>query len=297
MAPRHHRGIICNLTYTGVLQSGESRSQVLLHLQIISSELFEAAQRIRTSRANSAEVERTVPRNIAGNSLLSGDVFCGHCGSRLNLTTNGKAYPCKDDSNRIVKRVRYICYGKTRKQTGYTAHILDGILDKLVRQIFKRMKSIPKEKIVNIRYREKMEERKGLLRTVKAEYAKAAAELDILKAEIIKSLRGESTFSKELLGSMVAESETPCLELQKKFEEAQAAYDEGQAVMASLSAQYDDIISWADMYDVASMEAKKMIVNCLIKRVDVYRDYKLHIDFNIDFEQFSLGMDIVNIAA
>ena len=51
------------------------------------------------------------------------------------------------------------------------------------------------------------------------------------------------------------------------------------------------------MYDSASTEAKKMIVNCLIKRVDVYRDYKLHIDFNIDFEQFSAGLDISAIAA
>ena len=66
--------------------------------------------------------------------------------------------------------------------------------------------------------------------------------------------------------------------------------------MASLNAQYDDIISWADMYDTASIAAKKMIVNCLIKRVEVYRDYKLHIDFNIDFEQFSLGMNIGEIA-
>ena len=302
----HHatiRGIICNLTYTGVLRSGESRSQVLPHLQIISPEVFEAAQHIRTNRANASEQERTIPRNIAGNSLLSGNVFCGHCGSRLNLTTNGKAYPCKEDPNRIVKRVRYICYGKTRKQTecdgqtGYTAHILDGIIDKIVRQIFERMKAIPKEEIVNARYREKMEERKSLLRTVKAEYTKAAAELDMLKSEVIKALRGESAFSQELLGSMVAEAETKCLEVQRQFEEAQAAYDEGQAVMASLSAQYDDIISWADMYDAASLEAKKMIVNCLIKRVEVYRDYKLHIDFNIDFEQFSFGMDIVTIAA
>ena len=81
------------------------------------------------------------------------------------------------------------------------------------------------------------------------------------------------------------------------MEAAQAAFDEGQAVMADLNSQYDDIISWADMYDTASFEAKKMIVNCLIKRVEVYRDYKLHIDFNIDLEQFSLGMDIVTIAA
>ena len=302
----HHatiRGIICNLTYTGVLRSGESRSQVLPHLQIISPELFEAAQHIRTNRANASEQERTVPRNIGGQSLLSGNVFCGHCGSRLNLTTSGKAYPCKEDPNRIVKRIRYICYGKTRKQaecdgqTGYTAHVLDGIIDKIVRQIFERMKSIPKEEIVNVRYREKMEERKELLRTVKAEHAKAAAELDMLKAEVIKALRGESAFSKELLGSMVAEAETKCLEVQKQLEEAQAAYDEGQAVMASLNAQYDDIISWADMYDAASLEAKKMIVNCLIKRVEVYRGYKLHIDFNIDFEQFSFGTDIVTIAA
>ena len=142
-----------------------------------------------------------------------------------------------------------------------------------------------------------MEERKGLLRTVKAEYTKAAAELDMLKSEVVKALRGESAFSKELLGSMVADAETKCLEVQQQFETAQAAYDEGQMVMASLSAQYEDIISWADMYDTASLEAKKMIVNCLIKRVEVYRDYKLHIDFNIDFEQFSFGMDIVTIAA
>ena len=230
-------------------------------------------------------------------------MYCGHCGSRLSLTTNGKAYPCKEDPNRVVKRVRYVCYGKTRKQTdcdgqtGYTAHILDGIIDKLVRQIFERMKAIPKSDIVNIRYREKMEERKSLLHSVQAEYTKAAADLETLKGEVIKTIRGESTFSKELLSSLIAESEAKCRELQEGMETAQAAYDEGKAVLASLNAQYDDIISWAEMYDTASMEAKKMIVNCLIKRVKVYRDYKLHIDFNIDFEQFTGGLDIVTIAA
>ena len=172
----HHasiRGIICSLTYTGVLRSGESRSAVLPHLQLISPEIFDAAQRIRTSRANAAEQDRTVPRNIGGQSFLSGNVFCGHCGARLALTTNGKAYPCAEAPHRIVKRVRYICYSKTRKQTecdgqtGYTAHILDGIIDKLVRQIFERMRSVPKGELVNARYRQKMDERKMLLQSVR----------------------------------------------------------------------------------------------------------------------------------
>ena len=81
------------------------------------------------------------------------------------------------------------------------------------------------------------------------------------------------------------------------MEAAQAAYDEGQAMLDALNAQYDDITSWADMYDSASTESKKMIVSCLIRRVEVYRDYRLHIDFNIDFEQFSAGLDISAIAA
>ena len=142
-----------------------------------------------------------------------------------------------------------------------------------------------------------MDERRALLRSIRADYTKAAGELEMLRAEVIKSLRGESAFSQSLLGSLIADAETKCLEVQQQLEAAQAAYDEGQAVLASLNSQYDDIISWADMYDTASIEAKKMIVNCLIKRVDVYRDYKLHIDFNIDFEQFSMGLDIVWIAA
>ena len=65
--------------------------------------------------------------------------------------------------------------------------------------------------------------------------------------------------------------------------------------MDALNAQYADIISWADMYDGASLETKKMIVNCLIKRVEVYRNYKLHIDFNIDLEQLAANL-VISVA-
>ena len=35
-----------------------------------------------------------------------------------------------------------------------------------------------------------------------------------------------------------------------------------------------------------------MIVNCFIKRIDVYRGYRVHIEFGIDFEQFQYGLDL-----
>ncbi len=111
------------------------------------------------------------------------------------------------------------------------------------------------------------------------------------------SVNGDSVFSKELLGALIAEAEVKCAERQKQYEDTKAAYEEGQNVLQSLNAQYNDIISWAEMYDTASIESKKMIIGCLIKRIEVYRGYKLHIDFNIDFEQFSLGMDVNKIMA
>lgn len=40
-----------------------------------------------------------------------------------------------------------------------------------------------------------------------------------------------------------------------------------------------------------------MLTTYLIKRIEVYRDYKLYIDFGIDFEQSSFGINIVSIAA
>ena len=53
----------------------------------------------------------------------------------------------------------------------------------------------------------------------------------------------------------------------------------------------DNVISWSSLYDSASIEAKKMIVNSMIKRVDVYRNYELNVELNINIRQFFLGME------
>ena len=65
-----------------------------------------------------------------------------------------------------------------------------------------------------------------------------------------------------------------------------------QQLLNSLTSQYEELISWADLYDHATFEAKKMIVNCMIKRVEVFRDYKLNVEFNFDLNQFLHGLDI-----
>lgn len=146
--------ILHNITYTGVLRSGESRSEVIPELQIIDQDTFDRAQQLMEQRVNESRETRTVPLNTSGQSLLSGNVFCGHCGGRLILTTNGTTRTNAAGERIGRKRVRYVCYNKTRHraecngQTGYTMHILDGMITELLHQIFDKMKEISVEDLV-----------------------------------------------------------------------------------------------------------------------------------------------------
>ena len=76
---------------------------------------------------------------------------------------------------------------------------------------------------------------------------------------------------------------------------------DSEQLLKEVAANFDTLVSWAELYETASFEKKKMIVNCLINRVDVYRvdvyrGYKLHIDFNFDYRQFLEGLDNVEAA-
>ena len=297
--PASIRGMVRNLTYTGVLRCGDAHSELLQELQIIPEQQFEAAQRIRENRSNRAaqESEYRVPLNIHGQSLLSGNAYCGHCGAKLTLTSSRKWRKLSDGTLDDTLRVRYTCYGKLRKQTGctgqtgYTVHILDEIIDKSVRQIFSKMRGIPKEQIITRRYEREVVERKNHLQTIQVERDKAQKDLISLKAEILACIKGESVLPKETLAEMITAQEEKLRELDALYESSYAETEKTAELMDNVSKLYEELISFSDLYDSASFEAKKMIVNQLIRRVDVYRGYQLNITFNFDLTPYIEGDD------
>ena len=294
--PSSIRGMIKNITYIGILRSGESRSQVLPQLQIIDEQLFQAAQEITHQRSGQYESVRHIPLNVRGTSLLAGNVFCGHCGARLSLTTNGKGRPRSDGTDAV--RVRYVCQTKTRKhepcggQTGYTMHILDGMINDMVHEVFRKVKSLSKAEILSTSHSAKVGEYKAIAKKAQREYQKAEKELQGLKQEVIKAVTGNSAFPVELLSSLVQETEQKCVALKVAYETAQQDVDQSEIIMQELQSKCDQFIDWSNVYDTASIETRKMIVAQLIERVDVFRGYELKIKFAISVEQFLIGLDI-----
>ena len=90
---------------------------------------------------------------------------------------------------------------------------------------------------------------------------------------------------------MAEESEARVQSIKERCDEAQREVESSENLIKDLNVQYDEIISWSSLYDSASIEAKKMIINSMIKRVDVYRNYELNVEFNMNIRQFFLGME------
>ena len=291
--------ILHNPLYKGILRSGETYSEPFEELQIIKPELFDMAQSLMTERTNENKEYRTLPLNTTGQSLLSGNIFCGHCGGRLTLTTNGKVYRQADGTPVKKKRIRYICYNKTRHradcdgQTGYTMHILDDIIVKILHQVFDRMKSATSDMIVGSACQKQMALIQGDLKRARTENTKANTDYESLKAEVLKAVQGKSALPMEVLNEVLEETRQRVLDTSRKVTELTLELENENSKMTEMQAEFDRIASWSEIFDSSDIATKKMICGYIIKKVRVYRDYQLSVEFNINVEQFLNGIDSV----
>ena len=292
--------ILHNVMYKGVLRSGTSFSEPFEELQIVDPSTFNLAQRLMTERVNEKKNERTVPLNTAGQSLLSGNVFCGHCGGRLILTTNGKVVRLANGEKKGVKRIRYICYNKTRRrldcdgQTGYTMHILDDAVTQILHRIFDRMNSASDSMILGSTEDRRMAELRAEVKRAKAENSKATTEYESMKAEMIKVVLGKSDMPKDVLSEVVNECRDKVIATSDHLTALTAELERGNARVSEMRSELSRIRTWSEIFDGSDMEVKKMIANYIIKRVNVFKGYKLDIELNLNVQQFLNGLDSIS---
>lgn len=290
--------ILHSVLYMGILKSGSTLSDVFPELQIISAEVFEMAQKLMDERINEKKETRTMPLNTTGQSLLSGNVFCGHCRGRLTLTTNGTVRTNANGCKVAKKRVRYVCYNKTRHrldcdgQTGYTMHILDGIVVDVLHMIFNKMGETTEDEIVARVLSNSTLDIKDRLARARDAFTKATKEYESLKAEVVKAVQGKSAFSMDILSELVENAKAKMLEASDRLNSITSEMESDEKRINKIRSDYKDLLRWAEIFDNSDISIKKMIAGYIIKRVYVYRDYKLHIEFNMSLEQFLGGLKI-----
>ena len=281
--------ILKNIMYTGIIKNGTAHSAPIEELRIISDDLFNRTQQIMISRR---QHRNDVPLSSAGSSLLVGRVFCGHCGNRLTLTTSGKTYVRKNGSVYQQVKVRYQCHYKVRHpgdcdgQSGYGQKKLDSIVDAVIRQQLNQLKACSKADLLSQRHQKEVSLSQAKCMAAEKALQRSQQDVDDLRHETLKVIRGTSKFSQELLSSLLDEATEKAQEAQAQLETYQKEYQSLLESSSGLEQEYHQILSWADLYDHCPIAKKKMIVSQLIKAVYVRRDYEITVEFNISFDDF-----------
>ena len=281
--------IIKNPIYTGIIRNGEVQSEIIPELQIIDQDTFDRAQKTMSDRTTH---HAETPLNLKGQSLLVGNIFCGHCRNRLTLTTGGRNRVRKDGSIYHDVRARYQCHynvrhpGECDGQSGYGVKKLDGIVDRIVRYQLSKISTASGEDIVAKQNQKAIDLAKAKHHMATIQLADKKKELVDYQNEGIKVIRGQSKFDMDFLNELVNKVKTEIQELEATVKAAREELDAHIANADVERKEYEKIKTWADLYDGCTFAAKKMIISQFIKSVYVYRDYTLEIEFNVSFEEF-----------
>ena len=281
--------IIKNPLYTGVIHNGDCTSELIPELQIIDEATFQRAQELMSDRLKH---HSNVPLNTSGRSLLVGNVYCGHCGGRLTLTTSGRKYVRKDGTIRREIRARYQCHynvrhpGECDGQSGYGVDKLDNLIDKIIRMQFERIRETPPQALIKEQRSRETDYLQAKVNLLKGQYEEKQKEYQALRAETVKVIQGLSKLNVDLLNSLLTETEEQIHLLEHQIDEAEA----GLVTLANgadqIKKEYEKLITWADLYDNCTFEAKKMLIAQFVKAIYVRRDYEISIEFNVSFEEF-----------
>lgn len=277
-----------NPAYLGILRSGESQSEIFPNLQIIDEDTFHRAQEIMSQRTMK---HSEVPLNSKGDALLAGKVYCGHCGSKLVLTTCGKNYYRADGTFVKKVRLRYQCHYKVRHpqlcdgQSGYGVTKLDGIVEKAIHQLFDRIKTIPENDMIQSQIHKQEAECKAQLTRAKTLCNRREKELNDYQSEVLKVIRGESALSMAIINQLVEKAESDLQEAKSDVEHWKEELGNKKQKANELHKLYGKVMTWSELFDTCNMAEKKMIVSQLIRQVRVRSDYSMEIDFNVNIEQ------------
>ena len=274
------RGILHNETYKGYLhfttkEDGRTfKSDKLENLIIIDEDTWDKTQKQLKKKIKKANTNVEIITN-SKHSLLSGLVFCGYCGSRLSVWSNHKYYDTKKGRKKyIVYRYRCNLKSSGRQCNGNTTYgikKIDALAETGAIEIMKKLSGTDiRDDFINAKKNELETIKKRTFNNEK-ELNKKEKQIIKLKDEIPNALIGDSVFSsKELKEALITcEQEYKTLLQEKEDLETYAIkLQENYSGVINLKVNTNE---WLEKYPHADFNTKKILLNDVIKRVDVYK--------------------------
>lgn len=292
------RNMIRNPIYAGHLHMNDILSPTVERLRIVSDEDVEfgthaIAKRIPRKYLDKREAENlnlpanTTKASVFGSVLLSGLLYCGHCGKKMI-----GGYHMRNLKHGTYYRPVYRCYnGEIKAKNCDGARTYAGKkLDAAVRAAVSSYFATINDAVDNV-WQEQAKAKfrtgtKARIRRAESAVEKLRREQDGLKKELLRVLTGSGDIDRELLTTMLDENKTAIAAAEAELAAAREDAAREEERIAFLESRRGQIHDWAAQFEKAPIDTQKMILARLIERIDVYKGYDIRIKFLVSLDDF-----------
>lgn len=264
--------------------------------QIVPEEQFEKAQKIKKARCDKnkqyeEENKEYFSYQTKGDMLFTGYIVCGGCGSKLTTRTSKRSIKLEDGSKSYTRYKYYMCSHKAcgrdcscKKKSHKNNTIEEPVLNEIYHYLDLLEKRDLSEYIKKIHKSANDNEGKKI-RELEKNIKDYTNKNDLLKEEIIKVIKGESTFSRELISELMEENNQKIEEFQKQKVQLEKIKKQKEVNFEQMMKVKNMIPDWKEVLRNCSIERKKMILSAMIKKIVVY-DNKIDIHLRISLKEF-----------
>lgn len=276
--------ILNNPIYKGVLRffSHVREEEIVCNkiqenLIIISEEKWNKNQEVMRSRATTGKKPR---KGItASRVLLSGLVYCGHCGLKMNVWSNYKNYKKKDGDKTEYVVDNYKCPARDSRgkitcsgQVTYSALKIDGMVEARIKEFVKKLS----KKRLTGQFKNSLKEVVHNLKTTRRykeeDIISKQRDIKALKDEIPVSIRGESEYKSGELKKMIAVLKSSVDIMLQDISDLDEQIDKAKVLTSDFIALDNEIFTWEERYSTASTQEKKSLLGLIIEQVNVNKE-------------------------
>ena len=159
-------------------------------------------------------------------------------------------------------------------------------MSQVIRKIFSCMDGAPEEEKLQAMFKRQIAGNRASQKKLETELGKSRERLTKLQVEIGKALTGDSVYSPEDLSQAIQTLKEGIQSGEARLADLKEEEKRKKQGVDMIAPAYNQFRSWAEEFDMASLEQKKMIACQLFSRIEIGKGYKISARLNMTYQQF-----------
>ena len=251
--------------------------------------MYNEAQRVLDNR-ETYNIERNIFRNSNLSNLLSGNIFCECCGTKMCATSNRYYYRAVDGSLHWKKRTRYICAGRVLSRSDcngqgtFTSEHVDSYVENYLSECFESVMADDIEKTLRKKYNKAIKAINSKIRNYESKKELHTFRIKALYNQVADSLLGKGIYSSEVISESILNEKEQLDIVERELNILLEEINDTNTLKNSLNLRFKEFCNLLKAFQDSTLAQKREIANKVISKVVVGKGNGEKSRYNINIQ-------------